>query len=79
MMTWKQKKIHNFENQFGGRIEEFEGFDDDRRVYINIYNQIIDALESLPDEPHSYIRSAVTRQINSDKDILNSICEKFQD
>lgn len=78
MMTWKQKKIHNFKNQFGGRIEEFEGFDDDRRVYINIYNRIIEALESLPDEPHSYIRSAITRQINADKDILNSICETFQ-
>lgn len=79
MKTWKQAKIANFRKQFGGRIEEFEGFDDDRRVYINIYNLIIDALGHLPDDPHGYIKSAVTRQINADKEILNRICEKFQD
>lgn len=79
MKTWKQAKIANFRKQFGGRIEEFEGFDDDRRVYISIYNQIIEALEYLSDEPRGYIKCAVTRQINADKEILNRICEKFQD
>lgn len=79
MKTWKQKKIHDVKIQFSGCIEEFEGFDDDRRVYINIYNQIIDAIESLPDEPHGYIKCAVTHQIKADGEILNRIREKFQD
>lgn len=79
MKTWKQTKISSFKNQFGGRIEEFKGFDDDRRVYINMYNQIIDAIESLPDEPRGYIKCAVTRQIKADKEILYSIIEKFED
>lgn len=79
MKTWKQTKLRSVKNEFGGRIEEFKGFDDDRRVYINIYNEIIDAIESLPDEPHGYIKCAVTHQIKADKEILYRISEKFQD
>ena len=74
--TWKQAKLHDIEIQFGGCIEEYKGFADDRMVYVNIYNKII---EALPEEPHSYIKVAMYHQINKDKEILNRIHRNFCD
>ncbi len=76
-MTWKQAKIHDFDIRFGGCVEEFKGFDDDRKVYVNTYNQIIEALNELPEEPVSYIKVAMWRQINRDIEMLDRIQARF--
>lgn len=77
--TWKQAKLHDIEIQFGGCIEEYKGFTDDRMVYVNTYSQIIEAIESLPEEPHSYVKVAMFHQINKDKEVLNRIYRNFCD
>lgn len=77
--TWKQMKIEFMQRNYGHHIEEFEGHKDDRLVYINTYNSIMEALESLPEEPHSYIKVAMFRQLNRDKEQLNSIINRFCD
>ena len=77
--TWKQAKLHDIEITFGGCIEEYKNFTDDRLVYVNIYNQIIEALESLPEEPNNYIKVAMVNQINKDKKIMNRIYSNFYD
>ena len=77
--TWKQARLHDIELRYGGRIEEYKGFTDDRKTYINIYNQIIEAITSLPEEPCSYIKVAMWHQFNKDKEILNRTQAEFCD
>lgn len=77
--TWKQAKLHDIETRFGGCIEEYKDFADDRLVYVNIYNQIIEAIESLPEEPHDYIKVAMSIKINKDKEIMERIYSNFCD
>ena len=77
--TWKQARLHDIELRYGGRIEEYKGFTDDRKIYVNIYNQVIEAIESLPEEPCSYIKVAMWHQFNKDKEILNRIQAEFCD
>lgn len=60
-------------------MEEFKGHKDDRLVFINIYNQIVEAIESLPEEPLAYIRVVMWRQIDNDEEILNRIYNCFCD
>ena len=78
-LTWKQARLHDIEVRYGRIVEEFKGHKDDRLVFINIYNQIVEAIESLPEEPLPYIRVAMWRQINNDEEILNRICNCFCD
>lgn len=78
-LTWKQARLHDIEVRYGGIVEEFKGHEDDRLVFINIYNQIVEAIESLPEEPLAYIRVAMWRQINNDEEILNRIYNCFCD
>ena len=40
MKTWKQEKIRSIKNQVGGYIEGYNGYTDDRGVYVAIYNQM---------------------------------------
>ena len=77
--TWKQARLHDIELRYGGHIEEYKGFTDDRLIYVNTYNQIIEAITSLPEEPCSYIKVAMWHQFNKDKEILNRIQAEFCD
>ena len=76
-MTWKQAKIHGMEIRFGTAYEVYRDFDDDRKVFANLYEQIMRALNSLPEEPDSYIKVAIWRQLCRDKEVLNSIDARF--
>lgn len=77
--TWKEAKIHDVKVRFGECIDEFRGFDDDRRIYINTYEQIMEALEQLPDNPVGYLRVAMWRQIKRDIPLLEDIRDAFYD
>ena len=77
--TWKQRIIHDVKVQYGGCIEEYKGHDDDRLVYVGTFNLIIEALNTLPEEPVSYIKVAILRQINHDKEMLDRIRARFTD
>lgn len=77
--TWRAANIHNMQVRYGTWAEEFKGYDDDRAIYVKLYNQIIEALESLPEEPLPYIRVAMWRQMAKDKEMLNRIAARFGD
>lgn len=71
--------MHDIEARYGGIKKDFEGYKDDRLVFVNTYNQILEAIESLPEEPLPYIKVAMRRQINIDKETLNEIYNRFCD
>lgn len=84
--TWKTARIDGFEKLYGTSYKEYKDFvknnplcNDDRTVYIAIYEQVMEALNSLPEEPTSYIRVAMFHQINRDKERMNNIESRFLD
>lgn len=75
--NWTSKKMDYMERMYGQHIAEFEGFDDDRRVYIKTYNQIMKALKSLPNDVDSYVAVAMNMLIKTDRDAMDKIIAKF--
>ena len=72
-MTWKEHKLNYMQFMYGDKIAEYEHCKDDRRVYFNIYNMIIEALNDLPDEPNNYICVAMNHMIDEDLKTLDRI------
>lgn len=72
-MTWKEHKLNYMQFMYGDKIAEYEHCKDDRRVYFNIYNMIIEALNDMPDEPNNYICVAMNHKIDEDLKTLDRI------
>lgn len=76
-ITWKQGKLSYMKLLYGGLIGEFSQHDDDRRLYVNTYNQIIEAVESMPDTPNNYVAVALNAKIRRDLEMLDRIQDRF--
>ena len=75
--TWKQQKLDFLKHPYGKYIDEFRGCHDDRRVYYNIYQQIVEAVESLDDNPNNYVCVAVNDAIRADLMMMDDILVRF--
>lgn len=75
--TWKQKKLDYIAFIYGRKLSEYEGHNDDRRLYINMYNIITEAINSLPDEPNNYICCAVNHKLDEDFAVMDDIKAYF--
>lgn len=77
--SFKERKIRQMEYFYGATYNAFVEQDphDDRRVYINIYNEIIEALNSLPKNPNNYVCVAMINAINEDLETLKDIGRRF--
>lgn len=78
---WRSLKIAVLEMEYGKKAEEWNNLyppvSDDRRVYINIYHQLIEAVQSLTDNPNTIVCVAMNRYINEEKKTLDEIKEVF--
>lgn len=78
---WKSLKIAVLEMEYGKKAEEWNNIyppvSDDRRVYINIYHQLIEAVQSLTDNPNNIVCVAMNRYIAGEKKVLDEIKEVF--
>jgi len=75
--TWKTAKMEFLKFKYEKKAEEWKEYLDDRRVYSNIYYQIIKAIETLPEEPNNYVCVAMNNEINKDREMLDRIMKKF--
>lgn len=81
--TWKEMKIIYMEKLFGRNAERYEkeiaedGERDDRQFYINLYRHIMEALETMTEEPHLYVKVALNARIEQDTDMLKEINLRF--
>ena len=64
--SWKQFRIDSLRFDFGLYAELFKDEHDDRRWLANTYDQIIEALESLPEEPVAFVCVAMSKEIEKD-------------
>lgn len=78
---WKSLKIAVLEMEYGKKADEWNNIyppvSDDRRVYINIYHQLIEAVQSLTDNPNTIVCVAMNRYIIEEKKTLDEIKEAF--
>lgn len=80
-MTWKEWKLFYMHQFFGKKYEEWKGrgYRDDRRVFCIMYDKIMEALNSLPEEPNLYVVVAVNNRMVEDFETMKSIKSVFKD
>ena len=44
---------------------------------MNIYDRLIEAIESLPEEPNLYVKVAMNHEMNKDIDTMEEIIKRF--
>ena len=77
--SWKQRHIHHLKMLYGPLAEAWRGItSDDRLVFCNIYRRMLEALNSLPDEPLNYVCVAMNHALQDDRKILDRIAAAFQ-
>ena len=78
---WKSLKLAVLNMEYGKQADEwnnmFPPVTDDRRVFINIYHQIVDAVKSLPDNPNAFVCVAMNRLIAEEKKTMDEIKSHF--
>ena len=75
--NWKTIKMDFLKFKYEKKAEEWKDYHDDRRLFSNTYYQIIQAIETLPEEPVSYIAVAMNNEIKKDCEMLDSIAKRF--
>lgn len=76
--TWKDIKLSFLKGKYQKHADKWQNIkSDDRGVFCNIYNMIIKAIESLPDEPDNYVAVAMNHEINHDRETMDEILAYF--
>ena len=76
-LTWKQMRMRMVKDFYGKYVPEFEGHEDDRKIFCNTYRMILDALEELPDEPAIFTKCAINNGIGKEMEMMDRIIYKF--
>lgn len=78
-MSYKALHIGYLKNRYGKLAEKWQDITtDDRLVFCNIYRLMIEALESLPDDPNNYVCVALNKKMEKDCSTLTSIARLFE-
>ena len=57
---------------------DWENEHNDKRVMSNTYFMIVEALESLPDEPNNFVKVAMHDHISQHEELMDRIIRKFE-
>lgn len=77
--NWKRRKLSYFEFFYGDNYKTWKELDlhDDRRLYCNIYEQVVDAINSLDDSPVVFVCVAMNKHIEEQENIMDRIISVF--
>lgn len=77
--NWKTAKLKSWKLDYEAQANEWRqlGVTDDRRIFINCFDMVVEALESLPTDPVSYICVAVQQHMQSDRAMMDDIIRRF--
>jgi len=80
--SWKYMKLWVWAHDYGYKADEWNDImppvTDDRRIFINTYRQIYEAIESLPENPNSIVAVAMNRYIKSERFQMDEIKRRFE-
>ena len=79
--TWKQRQLAYLEEMYSprehmGKLMSHLGA---RHVYIQLYNLMHTALESMPEQPNTYVAMAVYRKLREDMGTLDDMLDQLED
>ena len=79
---WKSLKLWSWVHDYGDKANEwnniFPPVADDRRLFINVYNIVYQAIESLPDNPNNWVCCAIIHEIHTEQEMMNKILAAFK-
>lgn len=79
---WKHLKLWAWSYAYEKQAEEwnniFPPVSDDRRMFINTYNMVYQAIDSMTDNPHSWVCVAISQKVAEEKAMMDRIIERFK-
>jgi len=77
--SWRKKQIHRLKYLYGRLAEQWgrKTNGDDRDVYCNTYQLILEGLKTLPAEPALYVRVAMVEKMRIDRALMDRIAANF--
>lgn len=79
---WKHMKLwswaHDYETKAAEWNNLFPPVSDDRRLYINTYRQVYEAIDSLPDNPPAWVCVAINHELHAEREMMNGILTRFK-
>lgn len=76
--SWKERMRDYFSLMYGDLAEDWKYENDDRKLFSNTYFMIMDAINSLDDDPNSYVKVAMNRVLEADRSMLDRIRNFFR-
>ena len=76
-LSWRDMKLYFLET-YEEDAKRWENESDDRKLFSNVYKNLVEAIESLPAEPHVMVCVAMSNYIGEKKTILNDIRRRFE-
>ena len=78
---WKHLKLWVLANAYEKKAKEWNEIRppvaDDRRLFINVYRQLYEAIDSLPDNPNNVVCVAMNRYISDEREMMDEIMMRF--
>lgn len=79
---WKSIQLAVLEVKYGKYVEDWRDtyfqVRDDRLLFVAIYDQLTEAIKSLPDNPNTVVCVAMNRYIKEEKKTLDKIIKVFK-
>lgn len=79
---WKHLKLWTWAHDYEEKMNEWNNLlppvNDDRRLYINIYNQVYNAIDSLSDNPPAWVCVAITHEMSNERKVMDEILATFK-
>lgn len=79
---WKHLKLWTWANDYEAKMNDWNNIlppvSDDRRLYINTYQQVYEAIDSLSDNPPAWVCVAITRELAKEREMMDEILERFR-
>ena len=78
--TWKARKLDYIKLMYKDNYDLYSTVDchDDRRLYINMYDQLIEAISTMPEEPVPFVCVAMNNEINKSIEVMKKINLNFK-
>lgn len=79
---WKERELEFMNYMYGDLAKKFDnkGYFDDRQLFANVYNQIIEAISSLRKEPPVFVCVAMGDHIDRQRvEYLDPIKKKYKE
>lgn len=73
-----EKKIKFLKLKYEKKAIQWKNENDDRKLFSNIYFQIMEALEEIKECNNSWIMCAINKQIRDEQKTLDNILNRFE-